>query len=294
MYTKHPFNYSGEHLNIDEISDSKIIVNKIESAEVIQLGLFNWEHPAYRLFDIDLKTILKGKKVVFTSNCSPFIYDPGKTIALIKRHHAYIYPHIYEEIKLYQYQNINQLNLPFPVLNNFLIENKNLTPNRKASVDIVLFHSSTAPYIKNSRSFLQAADNLSLKYSDVTTVYNQGVENSENLKNMLNADVVFDEMWVMSLWGQSGIEAAALGKPVICYLAQDSQDYWKEVTQIDKLPFIIATPETIEEKLIELIVNVDLRQAYGQRSKEWFWEHWSSPSTAKRLHTAFQEMECFT
>ena len=66
-------------------------------------------------------------------------------------------------------------------------------------------------------------------------------------------------------FGATAREAMMLGKPVICYLRPE----WlasarREVPEyIDELPIVSATPETIRDVLVDLVLNPEKRRAIG-------------------------------
>ena len=88
---------------------------------------------------------------------------------------------------------------------------------------------------------------------------------------------IFLEMLTFGWFGANAREAMMLGKPVICYIRpvwlesvrQELPDYAKE------LPIVSATPDTVEEVLLDLIANPEKRRAIGQRGRA-FAEKWHS------------------
>ncbi|MEW5691825.1 MAG: hypothetical protein AB1765_00860 [Candidatus Hydrogenedentota bacterium] len=287
-YSSHGYQYN-LYNSIDDINID-IIKKKIEWADAFLFELVGLDHPAYRLYDLDFKRELHGKKVFFYSLCSPYIWDIDATLDFIVKHNVYVIPAFYEETRHYN-NAVKQVYLPYPILNKELLYYKNR--DGKESRSIKLFHSPTNEMLKNSHIFLKTAIELRKRHPNIELIYNRGLTYRENMRSLSSADIVYDEMWVMSLWGQSGIEATALGKPVLVYLSEESQIYWQKVCGTNVLPFVLCEPQNLKRKLIELIESEELRKYYGERSKHWFWEHWSGEKTARRYYNAICEMEPF-
>ncbi len=94
---------------------------------------------------------------------------------------------------------------------------------------------------------------------------------------------IFLDMLTYGWFGAMAREAMMLGKPVICFLRPEWLESMKnEIPDyVDELPVISATPETVEEILRGLITDKEMREAIGEKSRE-FALKWHSPQVAAR------------
>ena len=104
---------------------------------------------------------------------------------------------------------------------------------------------------------------------DVTLDLVQGVSNQEARRRYAEADIVFAQCiagWI----GYTELEAMAAGKPVITYIR--NAEY---LTTDRELPFVNATPATLEQELEKLIVDHARRQDLGRRGRAYVEDEWS-------------------
>lgn len=106
----------------------------------------------------------------------------------------------------------------------------------------------------------------------------------EALQIMGGADIVIDQL-VYGAHGGQAVEAMALGKPTVCYIREDLvARYPKE------LPLINANPDTIEERLAQLIVDGKLRREVGIKSRAYAEKYHDSVIIARQLVDIYQSL----
>jgi glycosyltransferase involved in cell wall biosynthesis len=143
----------------------------------------------------------------------------------------------------------------------YLPENEPRFPDAGKTKPLVV-HSPSAPVAKGTKYVLQAVEGLKSKY-DFDFVLVQNMEREKALEIMSECDVYIDQL-ILGAHGYAAVEAMAFGKPVVCYINPEiGRDYPKD------LPIVNANPETIAEKLEELIGNSELRHKIGRKSREY-------------------------
>jgi glycosyltransferase involved in cell wall biosynthesis len=77
------------------------------------------------------------------------------------------------------------------------------------------------------------------------------------------ADVYIDELRCGS-YGMTAVEAMACGKPTVTYIREDLVDSYPP-----ELPLVNANPDTITDRLRELVCDSELRHDLGQRGRQY-------------------------
>jgi glycosyltransferase involved in cell wall biosynthesis len=94
------------------------------------------------------------------------------------------------------------------------------------------------------------------------------------------ADIVVEQLrsgW----WGSTGVEAMALGKPVVCYLRPSWKEFFFEnFPEYEKLPIVEATVDSIYDSLKLLVENEDLRIRIGEESRAFAEQHFNPRENA--------------
>jgi glycosyltransferase involved in cell wall biosynthesis len=145
--------------------------------------------------------------------------------------------------------------------------------------------------IKSTHIYVPLVERLKAQGHKVEFLFFTTVPNRELRFYQLQADIFLD-MLTYGWFGANAREAMMLGKPVICYL---NPDWLESVRQqvpdyVDELPIINATPDTVEEILIDLINNPAKREEIGRRGRR-FAEKWhSSRAAALRFSKIYQSI----
>jgi glycosyltransferase involved in cell wall biosynthesis len=84
-------------------------------------------------------------------------------------------------------------------------------------------------------------------------------------------------------YGRNSLETLALGIPTITEMTPDY------VAWLPKNPFVLATPETLFERLVELIDNPLLRFETSTRGRKWVEKYHSYEAVHKKLTDLYRE-----
>ena len=94
-----------------------------------------------------------------------------------------------------------------------------------------------------------------------------------------DADVVIDQLRV-GWYGAFAVELMAMGKPVIAYIREDDLRFVPRQLAAE-LPIVRATPDTVQDRLAELLADPAKLAEIGRRSRR-FVERWHDPDTIAR------------
>ena len=143
--------------------------------------------------------------------------------------------------------------------------------------------SSEGLNIKSSHVYLPLIKKLQHKGYDIELLAPENVPNMDVRFIQAQADI-FLEMLTYGWYGANAREAMMLGKPVICFLRPEwLQSVNEEVPGfVNELPIVSATPETVEDILLDLINNKEKRLEIGRRGRA-FAEKWHSSEAAANV-----------
>jgi hypothetical protein len=141
--------------------------------------------------------------------------------------------------------------------------------------------------IKGSPYVLAAIDRLKDEGYPVESLSFQDIPSRYMRFYQVQADIVIDQL-IYGWWGSSGIEAMALGKPVVCYITP----LWKRLfletfSEYDDLPVVEATIENIYEVLKELVVDEEYRKQRGEESRRFAEQHFDAIDNTVGLQEIF-------
>ncbi|TQK63084.1 glycosyltransferase involved in cell wall biosynthesis [Brevibacillus sp. AG162] len=125
-----------------------------------------------------------------------------------------------------------------------------------------IVHAPTSPEYKGTKYIMQAIENLKSKY-DFNFTLIQNTSHEEAKKIYQDADIILDQI----LGGSHGLlslEAMAMRKPVICYIADFMKEFYPK-----ELPIVSANPETITEKIEMLLKDFELRKELGMSGRKY-------------------------
>lgn len=94
------------------------------------------------------------------------------------------------------------------------------------------------------------------------------------------ADIVVEEL-LYGMWGSTGVEVMALGKPLVTYLRPEWKEFFfKTFPEYNSLPIIQANVKNIYEELKKLVIDTDYRRRKGEESR-----HFSEAHFAPKMNT---------
>ena len=144
--------------------------------------------------------------------------------------------------------------------------------SRDVHVQLRIAHSPTNRYLKATDGFLAAVQGLPLEVDLIEWVTWQ-----ECLARKARADLFYDQLHIG--YALSGIEAMAMGIPVIGG-AYDRRIIDLMSAKFDYLPFLLATPETLRDRL-EHLLDPDVQRLVASVGREHV-ERWHDEGRVAR------------
>lgn len=118
-----------------------------------------------------------------------------------------------------------------------------------------------------------------------------GVPNLDVRFLQVQADIFLD-MLTFGWFGANAREGMMLGKPVICFIRPEwLESVRREVPDYaDELPIISATPDNVEEVLLDLIKNPEKRDRIGKQSREFALKWHSEEAAGHKFDKIYREL----
>lgn len=152
-----------------------------------------------------------------------------------------------------------------------IVQTKGVVPRFPEEHDEPLIvHAPSRRNVKGTRFVLEAIEELRRRRVRHRFRLVERVSNVEAKEVLATADVVVDQL-LLGICGLSGLEAMALGKPVVTYLREDLRGMYG-----DDFPAIPATKETLADVLEELLSDLPRRRELGIAGRRYV-ERYRSP-----------------
>ena len=117
---------------------------------------------------------------------------------------------------------------------------------------IRIAHAANHRGVKGTEFLVAAVEALRSRGHRIELTLIEGQPNDRALRQMADCDIYFDQIYFG--YGLAALEAMALGKVVISGLENDAQArLFRRYSYLDECPIVSADPETLEERLSELI-----------------------------------------
>lgn len=147
-----------------------------------------------------------------------------------------------------------------------------------------IVHSPSAPIAKGTPYIEKIIAKLAETH-DFDFVYLTGMSREQVLNEMQTADIFLDQI-VCGGYGMASCEAMAFGKPVMCYLLPELFDLGLPAD----CPIVNTDPSNLEENLIRLLSDPQLRYETGVKSRKFAETYHNSKTIARELVTVFKEV----
>jgi glycosyltransferase involved in cell wall biosynthesis len=149
----------------------------------------------------------------------------------------------------------------------------------------LIYHIPTHSGVKGTNYIVSAIDRLrseglSFEFKLLEAKFSQ----KEMRVKLSEPDIYVDELLCGS-YGVTAIEAMGSGKPTITYIREDLVDKFPK-----ELPLVNANPDTIYQRLRELIKDAELRQEIGRRSREYVEKYHSLEAVGPELLKIYREI----
>lgn len=163
--------------------------------------------------------------------------------------------------------------LPYASLDPFSVTPSlpSLDPERS----LVFAHAPSHRGAKGTQYLLDAAARLTAEGAAFRLELVEGLPRAQAMRRYLECDVVIDQL-LAGWYGGLGVEAMALGKPVVAYIRKSDLERI-DAAFLDDLPVVDAAPDRIYDVMKRLIAmpRAELH-ALGARSRA-FAERWHDP-----------------
>lgn len=127
----------------------------------------------------------------------------------------------------------------------------------------LVIHAPSRQGVKGTKHVLVAIDDLRAEGLDFEFRLVEGLPQEEARRLFQDADIIVDQLRI-GWYGVLAVEGMALGKAVVSYIRDDLLPFFP-----GKPPVYVANPETIKDRLRELIVSPYLRQQVAATGHEF-------------------------
>ncbi|MBS1518595.1 MAG: hypothetical protein JSS91_10965 [Bacteroidetes bacterium] len=175
------------------------------------------------------------------------------------------------------HKNIHYVFFPFD-LKAFRISKKN---NKKLKI----IHSPTNRKFKGTDKIINVMNEIEKK-REIEFILLENTERSKVLEIKKECDLAIDQVGGElggSGYGKNSIENLSFGIPTF---TEFTGDY---LLFLERNPFIHSTIETLEENMIKLIDNEDLRNDVSAKGRKWAEDHHSFEAVNKKLTEYYRE-----
>lgn len=150
---------------------------------------------------------------------------------------------------------------------------------------LLIVHAPSSVY-KGTTKITDSVHQLQKKY-DFDFKVIQGVPN-ETVREWLNvADIVVDQFGMGGWYGRLSVESMSMGNPTLSHIKDEHKETHK---QFSDLPIINITPDTLYDRLEELIIDPGLRKKIGKESRKYVENIHSSDVVCKRLLDTYRRL----
>ncbi|GJQ21848.1 MAG: hypothetical protein HBSIN02_22030 [Bacteroidia bacterium] len=147
-----------------------------------------------------------------------------------------------------------------------------------------IVHSPTNRAMKGTEHILAVMDRI-CKVRNVEFVLAEDLSHAEVLRVKATCDIAIEQVgnYGGTGYGRNSLETLAMGIPTVTDMTPEC------IQQIPDHPFILATPETLYQKLLELIDDCNLRRSHARKGRAWLERHHSYASVYRRLVSLYKD-----
>ena len=162
-----------------------------------------------------------------------------------------------------------------------LSEWKNVGVKRRTNPVVV--HAPSRRGVKGTQHVFDAVERLKREGVEFEFRLVENMTHDEARAVYEDADIIVDQLRI-GWYGVLSVEAMALGKPVMAYIRADLEHHLGE-----NPPLVNANPDTIYEKLKELILNPDMREEMSVRARKYCEATHDTRRVAEKLLGIYRE-----
>ena len=181
-----------------------------------------------------------------------------------------------ESDHLLRHPDINYIYIPFDV--------KPYDVRRGENKQLRIIHSPTSRSTKGTELILPVMERVK-RARNIEFVLVEHRPHREVLRIKETCDVAIEQVGNLggTGYGRNSLEALAFGIPTVTEMTPDY------VAWLPENPFVLATPDTLYDRLIELIDNPQLRAEKKTAGRLWVEKYHSYESVHKRLMVLYRE-----
>lgn len=151
----------------------------------------------------------------------------------------------------------------------------------------VVVHAPTQRIAKGSSYILEAVEELK-KELDFDFVLLENMPREQALQQVKQCDIFIDQL-ILGSYGLASCEAMAFGKPVLCYIMPAVYNNGLP----SDCPVVNTTPETIKERLRELLLSESRRKELGALGRAFAENRLDADKAATRYAEMYREVIAF-
>lgn len=156
-------------------------------------------------------------------------------------------------------------------------------PDKNNNLPVIL-HIPTEPVVKGTDLIIDACDKLKKEGFKFEFKLKRQLTQQELYKEIVNCDIYVDEL-KCGAHGVTAVEAMCAGKPTMTYIRNDLISAYP-----DDLPLINTNPDTIYNNLKKLLINGELRNEIGLRSREYVEKYHDTKKVCDELIKIYSEI----
>ena len=181
-----------------------------------------------------------------------------------------------ESDHLLRHPNIHYIYIPFDVTPYSVRKSENLR--------LRIIHSPTNRASKGTELIIPVMERVK-KVRDVEFVLIEHKPHDEVIRIKETCDISIEQVGNLggTGYGRNSLEALAIGIPTITEMTPDYTAWLPEN------PFVLATPETLYDRLLEVIDSPDLREEKRIAGRKWIEKYHSYESVHRRLMELYRE-----
>ena len=150
----------------------------------------------------------------------------------------------------------------------------------KPDYPVVISHSPTRKELKNTEDLIKAFDRLKKENLPVKLDLIENTLHKECLKRKRQSHILFDHL--QGYYGVSSLEGLSQGLCVVAGIDEWCKRHIEEFAGSD-LPWFITSKERLFVDLKKLVLDKDLREEIGKRSRRFMEQSWNEKKVIKRL-----------
>ena len=181
-----------------------------------------------------------------------------------------------ESDHLLRHPNIHYIFIPFDVTS--------FTVRRAENPRLRIVHAPTNRAMKGTELILPVIEELK-KHREIEFVLLENKPHDEVLRIKQTCDLAIEQVGNLggTGYGRNSLETLALGIPTITEMTKDY------VAWLPENPFVLATPQTLLERLIELVDDPRIRAEKAKVGRKWVEKYHSYEAVHNRLMDLYRE-----